>query len=215
MIVVEKYIMITLADSNRASTFYSDIPELEYHAAIDTRIDPLDVCKQHGWSVDIHPRQKKYFDRANGAYGCSMSHLELYKKIAKLPTGNYYCVLEDDACPTHLKKHMSEQNHDYPDKPIINILQDMSWKDSGDPHVGPYCSTGAYLITPEMCRLILKIANNTITHPSDVFIWRYVKHFHPDMYAYIQYMPKLKMWNGSPVTSNVNNDPLFTFKPAG
>ena len=101
-IPIKKFYMISLRESDRFDKLISDkiksAKNFERFYAIDSRVDPLGVCKANGYRVNL-AQDLGHFDKCAGAYGCSMSHFELYKKIAAHGGDDFFCVLEDDVRP--------------------------------------------------------------------------------------------------------------------
>jgi GR25 family glycosyltransferase involved in LPS biosynthesis len=160
--------MISLRESNRFDELISDkiksAKNFERFYAIDSRVDPLEVCKANGYRVNL-VQYPGHFHRCTGAYGCSISHFELYKKIAAHGGDDFFCILEDDVChdaePIICKSLVSCPSH-------IKSLDGVNFVNLIHNHKH---SSAAYLLKPSAAQALIDISNNTITRPHDKFLF--------------------------------------------
>lgn len=177
--------MITLQTSVRFSKYYEGNDTIENcitkFPAIDSRQDPLATCVDKGYSVDLKPVYKYHFARCRGAFGCTLSHAEIYQLIKNQPSDEYYCVLEDDVTPDTLTRLIETNEHDIPEQAsIINLM-------------GGVNTTAGYVINSTGAKLLLRELNNKITLPHDKFMFKHCKSLHPssfhDMVSLERYIP--------------------------
>lgn len=171
-IPIKKFYMISLRESDRFDKLISDkiksAKNFERFYAIDSRVDPLGVCKANGYRVNL-VQYLAHFDKCAGAYGCSISHFELYKKIAAHGGDDFFCVLEDDVRPD-AESIICKSLVSCP--PCIKSLDGVNFVNLIHDHKH---SSAAYLLKPSAAQALIDISNNTITKPHDKFLFAITK----------------------------------------
>lgn len=169
--IVDNY-LISCENSPRLKN-YDDLLQsnlLSHVPAIDTRTNPLYVCREHNYVIDII-WYHEHFEEFNGAYGCYMTHHTLWEKIAKMntPLHAFYCIFEDDVIPRDISKLNSTGYRPY--RPIVNL------------NYRGLDGSEAYVLNSEGARLLITLSNRTITHPVDKYIFKYCRNQFPSMFG--------------------------------
>ena len=156
------FLVISLKNHSRRKKF-KQTPFVEFHDAVDTRINPLEECKKAGIEVNLDHRWSKHFRRFNGAYGCALSHYSAWNIVSKINKCSYTCILEDDVNIEDLN-HFN-QNTLEPNTIIANLTK----------RNPPDDGSASYLVNAEGANLLIKEFNKTIQYPVDKFIFNVVQ----------------------------------------
>lgn len=161
----------------------SKINDLDFYLAKDTRLENNEEAAQkHGFSLDLRPEYRGFFEHEQGAVGCFVSHWGVWQKISRmkqLQQTDYFLILEDDVYMDNVK-HFIENFEDL----SIDMFKNSKGKDEEARiialHYRREHGSEAYLINQAGAKLLLSnVDNMTISMPADKYIWNLNKDKHP------------------------------------
>lgn len=164
MTCISKYFMIC---TDQRRHYYEDerFNFLKFFPAVMTTSVQSNIISQLNYKVDIQSHHA-HFERCQGAYGCYISHLEVWYIISSFSEDDWVCVLEDDADPAELINF-----HDNP--PELEIIYDII-------NIGPgENTTVSYLIRPSTAMKLLQHIKKIILCPLDQLLWSYIPKIAP------------------------------------
>ncbi len=158
------YYMITCSEERWAN--YKGFDWLNKKNAVDTRELGIKVAKERGFNVNILKKYKRHFNYCKGAYGCFLSHYdiwnEIYFRYKNDHTNVWSVILEDDVCDMSLRKfkESSENKKLFKGNRIVNLR----------------CGTGAwgseaYMLPSKLCSTIIGYIGDIIHSPVDKFLF--------------------------------------------
>lgn len=135
---------------------------------------------------------------SNSEYGCSLSHIRLWKKIA-LENHNYVIIVEDDVKPLPLMRQLPQTIRQVPeDWDIIYISflntgkKKMIHRDIYIPESG--WTTSGYIVNTRSCRKLLSFL--PMVGPIDVHLLKLIHHKNINAYVIDNICDPRHVWGG-------------------
>lgn len=164
--MISNYFLITCSDER--FKHYAGLDFIEKIDCVDTVNNPPSAtAAKYGLEIALIDH-KGYFGESPGGVGCFLSHYALWQRIAALPvTKNFFCILEDDACPNSIVTlYNREFNYS------VDIEKPSAIKLNRRSNEG----TEGYLINQAACKRFIEICAGKIILPVDQFLWTTNRH---------------------------------------